>query len=565
MYARYFGLAENPFALSPDPRYLYMSRRHEEALAHLTYGIQQGGGFVQLTGEVGTGKTLIIRALLERLPPNVDVALILYPFLSVREFVSAICGDLRIETPNPGESLKTLIDALNAYLLANHARGRRTVLIIDEAQKLSHEVLEQVRLLTNLETTKEKLLQILLIGQPELNALLAQHGLRQLAQRITARYELQPLSRLETRDYIAHRTRVAGSSRPLFGAAAIRWIHRASGGIPRIINVLCDRALLGAYASDRTHVDLSVARRAAAEIGRAPMRRPRLAFLGAALTAACIGFAGALFAPDWLDRRAVVVSSHPPVAAAPSEPTPAAPSPGSVGAPSPIVPAVASASTPTIAPPPVASPATTKLGSLLADADGAADGRAFAALFARWTLDYNAFSGKTACARAVHAGLRCLLVTGSWNQLRRYNRPAVLELIDASGGRHHVMLTRLTRDQADLAFGARTYSFALNEIDPYWFGKALLLWQPPPIDQRVLQRGMQGRAVVWLRETLARADGHPAGASDEFDAALEQRVKAFQNRHHLPADGVVGEATFLQLDLDGPRLERATTTANREG
>src|SRR3990172_2497595 len=254
MYTRYFGLHENPFALPPDPRYLYLASRYQEALAHLTYGITQGGGFVQLTGEVGTGKTMMIRALLDRLPEDVNVALVLYPFLSVQEFVLAICDDLRIPRSQDGTSLKGAIDTLNRFLLDNHAQGRRTVLVIDEAHKLSHEVLEQVRLLTNLETTKEKLLQILLVGQPELTSLLAQRDLRQLAQRITARYKLTPLQSRETAEYVVRRLKVAGAENPIFTRAALNTVHRRAGGIPRLINTLCDRALLGAYAHGKNRV-----------------------------------------------------------------------------------------------------------------------------------------------------------------------------------------------------------------------------------------------------------------------------------------------------------------------
>jgi len=223
MYTQYFGLKENPFALSPDPRYLYLSQRHQDALAHLMYGITGGGGFVQLTGEVGTGKTLMIRAMLLRLPDTVDVALVLYPFLSVRDFMVALCDDLRIKRPAEN-SLKTLIDTLNTFLLENHAKGRRTVLIVDEAHRLNREVLEQIRLLTNLETTKEKLLQIILVGQPELNSLLARPDMRQLAQRVTARYNLQALLPAETRAYVRHRCQVAGAETPLFKPMALYWV-----------------------------------------------------------------------------------------------------------------------------------------------------------------------------------------------------------------------------------------------------------------------------------------------------------------------------------------------------
>jgi len=298
MYTSHFGLTEAPFSLTPNPRYLYMSERHREGLAHLLYGIQQPGGFVQLTGEVGTGKTTLCRCLLEHLPPEVDVALILNPRLSVVEFLAAACDELHVAYPataNP--SVKVLVDALHGHLLRAHAQGRRTVLIIDEAQNLDAEVLEQIRLLTNLETPAEKLLQIILIGQPELMRLLERQNLRQLAQRITARYHLRQFSRPDTCGYIGHRIRVAGRSDAIFTPAAMRLVHRLSGGIPRLINVICDRALLGAYAHDRHRVDAAMVRRAGREVrGEIPRswRLRRLAWgfglgmLGLALIGAAI-------------------------------------------------------------------------------------------------------------------------------------------------------------------------------------------------------------------------------------------------------------------------------------
>src|SRR5919201_4070009 len=236
MYLGHFGLKEPPFSITPDPRYLYMTERHREALAHLLYGIGQGGGFVQLTGEVGTGKTTLCRCLLEQVPPEVDVALLFNPKLTSFELLAAVCDELRIPYPEGTTSLKVLVDALYRHLLDAHARGRRTVLIVDEAQDLSAEVLEQIRLLTNLETTREKLLQIILIGQPELITLLEREDLRQLAQRITARYHLEPFAADETRAYIRHRLQIAGRTRGLFTEAAMRTVHAASRGIPRLIN-----------------------------------------------------------------------------------------------------------------------------------------------------------------------------------------------------------------------------------------------------------------------------------------------------------------------------------------
>ena len=266
MYLSHFGLRELPFSITPDPRFLYMSARHREALAHLVYGVGEHGGFVQLTGEVGTGKTSVCRCLLEQLPSNVDLALVLNPRLSPVELLATVCDELRIAYPNGTGSSKELVDRLHRHLLEAHTGRRRTVLIVDEAQNLSPEVLEEVRLLTNLETAREKLLQVILIGQPELTAILDQPKLRQLAQRVTARYHLEPLSRPETLAYVRHRLAVAGRGRPAFTEPALRTLHRRSRGIPRLINAIADRALLGAYTQERPQVDAATVRRAAAEV-----------------------------------------------------------------------------------------------------------------------------------------------------------------------------------------------------------------------------------------------------------------------------------------------------------
>src|SRR5216110_3022296 len=263
----FFGLNEKPFAITPDPRYLYLSERHAEALAHLLYGINEAGGFVQLTGEVGTGKTTIVRSLLAQTPKNAEIALILNPRMTAPEFLLTICEELGIGVPDAAcGSLKDLVDILSDYLLRAHARGKRVVLVVDEAQNLSPDVLEQVRLLTNLETNTQKLLQIILIGQPELRELLGRTELRQLAQRITGRYHLDPLSGDEAAAYVRHRLRVAGSTREILTNGALRETQRLSGGVPRLINIIVDRALLGAFTEDRHVITGSVVRRAASEV-----------------------------------------------------------------------------------------------------------------------------------------------------------------------------------------------------------------------------------------------------------------------------------------------------------
>src|SRR6202158_2211257 len=267
MYLSFFGLNEKPFAITPDPRYLYLSERHAEALAHLLYGINESGGFIQLTGEVGTGKTTVVRTLLSRVPHHADVAVILNPRVTPVEFLLTICEELGLAIAEADRnSVKQMVDALNRRLLNAHAEGRRIIVLVDEAQNLSFDVLEQVRLLTNLETPTQKLLQIILIGQPELRELLDRTDLRQLAQRITGRYHLKPLSREETQGYVRHRLRVAGATGEIFTPAALRELHRLSSGIPRVINVCCDRALLGAYTQEQRQLGPALVRRAAGEV-----------------------------------------------------------------------------------------------------------------------------------------------------------------------------------------------------------------------------------------------------------------------------------------------------------
>ncbi len=345
MYWEYFGFEENPFSISPDPRYLYMSKRHQEALAHLLFGVREGGGFVLLSGEVGTGKTTICRCLIEELPDTVELAFVLNPRLDETELLATICDELHVAYDRENPTLKELVDQLNNHLLDAHAQGRQPVLMIDEAQNLSPAVLEQVRLLTNLETTTRKLLQIVLVGQPELNDVLARKSLRQLDQRITARYHLEPLSQRETEAYVKHRLAVAGATQSIFAAGALREIYRQSGGVPRLINTLCDRCLLGAYAEDQRRVDTALVRQAASEVlGKRPKRQSsRRAWLLAAATAGAIalalmadpvrnGLAERLAALPFTDRIMAALPALPPLPKIPGllpeaaeEPEPTAP------------------------------------------------------------------------------------------------------------------------------------------------------------------------------------------------------------------------------------------------
>lgn len=510
MYASYFGLSDNPFAITPDPRFLFLSARHTEALAHLLYGVTESGGFIQLTGEVGTGKTTLVRTLLEKLPDNVDAALIINPRVSVLEFLRSICRELDIDW-KPAQTPQDLIDALNARLLKAHEKGRRMVLIVDEAQGLQAEVLEQVRLLTNLETREQKLLQIILVGQPELRELLARTELRQLAQRITGRYHLTPLSGAETRAYVNHRLTVSGAMAPIFTASGVRSLQRISGGIPRLINIICDRALLGAYTHELRQVDSAMVRRAAREVlgersAGSPSWRPAL-LAGLALLAVAVAASGVFWS--------------------------AGTSSGGVA------PAAQAAAVPPKPPSPT-------LGAWLADPGHPSDtDAAFGTLFSLWGASYNA--ADNACREAVDAGLRCLYRRGTWNNLRGFDLPAIVTLTGSDGAAHQLVMTHLDDSGVTLRAGSASARFPLSEVEPFWYGEFLILWRPDTHATHPLAPGMSGSSVAWLRSQLATLQHGEDSGSSSYDAALTAAVKRFQSEQHMQADGIAGEETLVRL------------------
>jgi general secretion pathway protein A len=523
MYLSFFGIAEKPFAITPDPRYLYLGRHHADALAHLVYGINDAGGFIQLTGEVGTGKTTTIRSLLARAPKNAEIALVINPRLSSLDFLRTICEELGVGVSDGAlESAKELVDQLNRYLLRAHAAGRRVVLIVDEAQNLSVEVLEQVRLLTNLETESQKLLQIILIGQPELRELLGRNDLRQLAQRVTARFHLQPLAREETIAYVRHRLRIAGATSEIFTGSALREVHRLSGGVPRVINIICDRALLGAYTEDHHHITSSLVRRAASEIFG---ERIAPGWLTPLIAAVCL--LAAVVVGGLLWRQAPNVHASASAAKSTVQTTP---SPAPVAAPRPT-------------PPPT-------LAQLFATAgDSTSADTAFAGLFKLWNAQYR-LGPTDPCSQAETLGLYCVTLHSSLAQLREFGRPAVLMLGDGGVPSHQVVLTGIGADAVTLQMGTRTVRVAIADLSTYWFGDCVLLWRPatPPVSE--LRPGMRGPAVRSLRTQLLQASGTAVSGvqSSAFDADLTQLVEAFQREHHLTVDGIAGMETQLILD-----------------
>ncbi|MBM2853541.1 MAG: ral secretion pathway protein [Steroidobacteraceae bacterium] len=542
MYTSFFGLTEKPFAITPDPRYLYLSERHAEALAHLAYGIAEAGGFIQLTGEVGTGKTTVLRSLLQQLPPHCDVALILNPRVTPAEFLQCICDELHVQVPSAAAgSVKSLVDLLTHFLLDAHGRSRRVVLMVDEAQNLSADVLEQVRLLTNLETATQKLLQILLIGQPELRAVLAKPELRQLAQRVTGRYHLEALRRTQTIAYIRHRLRVAGATRDVFSSAALGELHRLSRGVPRIINVIADRALLGAYTREEHRVTGGLVRRAASEVYGRPVLAPWLRW--AAITGAAAG-AALLAVAIW---RAMPAKDS----------TPAAPQ------------SAAAQIAPAAAPPPPAPAPRPELGALLAlDAAGTTMDSAFGSLFRMWGGEYQPGNG-LGCVQAANQGLTCVWQRGSLAQLKLINRPAILSLVDDVNSSRQVVLSGLERGQARLLIGASEVEVPIAELADYWFGEFLVLWRPQASELRPLRAGMRGEDVRWLRHGLEQLGGLPVSdpSHDVFDAELERLVEDFQRSRRLSVDGIAGVQTQLVLDaaLGAPGTPRLADTGTRAG
>jgi general secretion pathway protein A len=549
VYAAHFGLRERPFSLAPDPRYLFLSGGHREALAHLVYGLE-GGGFVQLTGEVGTGKTTVCRALLDQLPPEVDVAMIFTPRLTAVELLAAVCTELHVDTPAGISSVKQLVDALSRKLLDTHAKGRRTVVIIDEAQNLSMEVLEELRLLTNIETTKEKLLQVILIGQPELVDLMQRPELRQLCQRVTARYHLRPFAFAETKAYVRHRLEVAGQRDSMFTRGALWTVHRRSAGVPRLINNICDRALLGAYASGKRRITAGVVRRAAREVlGPGPGRYWAEAGVAATIVVAVLTGASLLrpnsiqYVTDWWARRIM-----PPAVAMPPSNAAVAPAPA---APIALAPAAA---------PAVVTPKPRPVLAALLDTKTRDRDVAFASLLTLWGEDYSGRRTETGCDFARRVGLRCLSKTGTWKVLRRLDLPAMLTLTTPSGDHHFATMTALHDDAATLDVGGETLRVPLTEIERLWDGAFLALWRTPNLTSADLRPGMSSSDVTWLRQQLAT--GGTAERTTVYDDELKQRVVAFQRANGLTPDGIVGDETLVRLtamatDARMPSLTKA--------
>ncbi|RZS56996.1 ExeA family protein [Sphaerotilus mobilis] len=575
MYASFFGLQHEPFSIAPDPRFLYMSERHREALAHLMYGIRGNGGFVLLTGEIGAGKTTVCRAFLEQVPADCEVAYIFNPKLTVHELLKAVCDEFGVAAPaagTPGVTVQDYVEPLNRHLLATHAAGRKSILIIDEAQNLEPEVLEQLRLLTNLETAERKLLQIMLIGQPELRDMVARPELEQLAQRIVARCHLGPLSAAETAQYVLHRMRVAGlGAASPFTARQLLQIHKLTGGVPRRINLLCDRSLLGAYSRGQAQVDAQGVRSAANEVfdkrrvrmvsERREFRRQLAWGVGIATVAVAVGFGlsvwhagtqgggvvGADAGPD-LARSATDRVSNPNVA---------------VNLASTAV-ADLAATAPSERPSPTADNSRDGLAARpLGPSDpiiGWGDEASALRVLARqWGIDLLAGEG---CDATRRVGVACYRTQASVVLARQLDRPALIRLAGTpTGAGQHALLLGIDGQQAVMELPQGRVSLPLAGLAVHWRGDYVTLWRSP---EGLLGPNPTPAGKAWLDETLQRLPdlaGVALGASQE--ARLQARLQAFQLTQGLQPDGKVGPVTLMRLNqaagVPEPRLEHAAT------
>ena len=558
MYEEYFGLKRKPFSIVPDPACFFMSAGHREALAHLLYSTTGEGGFVLLTGEVGTGKTTVCRRFIELIPEGTEVAFILNPKLTAEELLAEICSEFGIDCPEGTTSIRSLVSRINDYLLAVHGKGRRAVLILEEAQNLSPEALEQIRLLTNLETTEQKLLQVIMIGQPELRDMLSAQQLRQLSQRITARYHLGPLSRREVPGYIDYRLSAAGvvRGRP-FTAGAMRRIYRLTKGVPRLINVVCDRALLGAFAEGKESVDAKTLKKAAREAtGNGSPARTVDAGSPAAkawsaddgegaggkrtgLYGAAAGFILAVLLALGSFYYVYGPGRDRPIHARESRAAPS-PKPAEERKEAEAEKTMEGAK---------GTQAPASLDRPEGQTGASTKAAAYAALLRAWQLPYDPEDRRPLCDQARAAGLACLSGRGSIASLRDMNRPAVLRLVGETNELYYAALTALKGEAATVVIGDETRNVDTGQIARRWSGDYLLLWRMPAEYQGELKMGSGGKGVAWLARQLAVAAGRAAPAEEEglYDRKMERQVREFQIGAGIVPDGVAGPRTIMRL------------------
>jgi len=558
LYLQFFGLNEAPFSITPDPAFVYLSAAHRDALAHLLYGVGQGGagGFVQLTGEVGTGKTTLCRCLLEQVAGDTQVALILNPLVTPRELLATLCEELNIDTDGISDSNKAMVDSLNHYLLAQHALGRRVVVVIDEAQNLSPEALEQVRLLTNLETAKDKLLQMVLLGQPELRALLQRQSLRQLSQRITARYHLAPLGPEETHAYVKHRMKVAGATLNPFRRSALRALYQRSAGVPRLINIISDRTLVAAYAKETGNIGARMVHAAANEVqpSETRVRSGRLGWmLSTASVAALLALTVGIWGVPQFPQDRILPDPEPAAEILAEQPELAA------------TPLTDSAEAEVLTPVANAVGGVHESVSLAAEPVAVAPGldmswlesqhaQAWNAMATLWQDQESADDIQLACDGVQGRGYGCWRNNGSWARVQQLGLPVLLVLQDEDT--RYLLLRGMSGDALLVGDEQSSIEISRAELESRWLGEFIVPWPQAPHWPYQIRRGESGAAVDIIMEmaSLAEPPWHGEGV---FDQGFESWLMSFQRRNGLKADGIVGPNTLLYLmapTIPQPRL-----------
>jgi len=554
VYLRFFNLRESPFNLTPDPRFLFLSAQHEEALTHLLYGIYERKGFIEITGEVGTGKTVLCRALLERLDKTVSTALIFNSYLTKMELLQAITDDFGLQ---PGETTsKGYIDVLNEYLLNEFAAGHNAVVVIDEAQNLEPTVLEQLRMLSNLETERVKLLQIILVGQPELHTKLATLQMRQLEQRIAVRFHIHELTRTETEQYLTHRMSVAGAAHTaIWSRRALRLIHHYTEGIPRRINLLCDRVLMTAFVRETHRVSAAIVQRSVQELA-SPWQSKRMCWwrrvaLGVGAGLGLLGLiAGGIFLwptvrTQWYPRvveQVLALTRHTTPPQPVSLPPPTA-LPLSVSEPAPpVVPVLA---TPGLAPP--SSPLEIDVGLAQtlwrAKIQVEEQGTRFrlGGLISWETIVTNTAKG---------LGLDVMAWQTSIWQLQSLTRPCFIEVLpEPSASRPEIWVLARGVTEGILVYQEPEglLTVPLQQLRQAWSGKVYLTLEESKYRGFWLAPGMVGERVRILQHTLKEFGYFTSVPSGQFDAQTQQAVKRFQRANQLGDDGRVGRRTLMIL------------------
>lgn len=502
MYLDYFGFDEPPFSITPDPRFVFLSKKHEESLAHLVYGISRGGGagFVQLTGEVGTGKTTISRLLLEKIPEKTNIALILNPTVTPLELIQNICKELKVSMRGIKGKLNTLIDKLNTYLLKSWAEGENTVVIIDEAQNLPRDTLEQLRLLTNLETNTHKLLQIILIGQPELRSTMRRNDLRQLAQRITARYHLMSLSEQETFEYLQFRINTAGGDQSIVSRSVSNNVYKMTGGVPRLINILLDRALLAAYSEDKKQLSHKHIKIAAAEVMPETINNGLQQHWK--IVAAILFMLALIPIGIYLNKTITHdINTIYPIEAPKKEVS--------------------------------FVPATTQ--------------KAWQHYLQLWEASNDKNWQKAQCPNSKDTGMACIRRQGNLKQIQKLNHPVLIQLEDEN----LVLLSAIKQDNIEV-LNSNNQLMMINSdwLQQEWLGTYFIIW---PMPAELLLEPDAQQLDNWVLE-MANTLSNETIETEQLD----DWIKNFQKNNGLIADGIIGKETQMTLSLlayNGPTLK----------